>query len=246
MFNTELIRDYLNRHGLEDVNIKTFAKQVGVSHSAISRFVTKAGFSSYHEFKKYYLKKQTLNQNALLYNDGNYLFSISRFLNNFNYQKLDFMVQNIWKKQKVILISKIFAEQASNYFYTLLRKINFPVLKYNSASEIDIIAPEKNAVFIFISFSGKNQDFPRIINKIKDQCQKSTFFLLTVSSKSPLSPLMHETLNGYFYQEQLDNFEIPLMPYTIMTIMINMIFDRLYHFNKEHHNLIINKWKKRS
>ena len=83
------------------------------------------------------------------------------------------------------------------FFQRLLLKINIEAVAINVASDLSLIMPNNDAVFIFISNSGKNPNIRKAALKIKSTNESQFICSISGSADSNIDYLSNVIFTGY-------------------------------------------------
>ena len=241
--NHKKIEAFINKNDIEKYSITQLAEKIGVSHSAIIRYAKDNGFSGFKEFKFFETRRKNNSKNV---NKNNYVYSLSRTLDIVDQDSIETIGKAILKYKKINIVAEDFAFNVAESLMRLLRKININASTINSSGDVHLVIPDESAVFIFISLSGRNVKFKRIIDKINSGNNKTLkIFSISGGDKSKISSKSNASINCFSYQEDFDLKEYPLVPMINVTAIINLIFEYVYKQDKPVNDNITIKFKER-
>lgn len=244
--NNEVIQKYFNNTKVKNKSITQIAQAAGVSVSALTRFAKSEGFEGFKDFKVYLDRKEELGEesNANLHLSDT-IFSLRRTHDIIDRKKLEFIAKKIAEKRNVIFFGEAFTYITSLFLERKLRKINIQANTLNVASDLGLIMPNPNAVFIFVSNSGKNKNIRKVADKIYASNTKGQImFSITSNNFSNIEQLVNETVKGYFFEsDSINPYELPSVSNLVLTYIFDILFSYVYNIDKEANDKLINAIK---
>lgn len=225
----------------KDMSLRSNAKSIYVSPSAITRFCKKAGFSGYNEFRNAYFKEKAYLQNQKNNVNPSFPFEcvdnvdeISNKIKNLYVQTIDDTFK-LLKSDKLELVKKLLDEFDNIVVYSLgnlapLYNFQYKMLKIGK--QVSVISKSDEAyyyakfhaedyIFILVSYTGETPLVLKTARQLKRQGAKT--ISLTSFGGNTLSTLTDLSFNIATGEKLTDNFG----DYSL-AISENYLFDLFY------------------
>lgn len=227
-----------NKGQLTNLSISILAQKIGVSPSAITRFCQINGYSGYKEFNMLIKQRQSKMDKIT-----NLQAALSKTNERLDWSKINFVAQKIIKAQQIYLLGESFTYLQALIFERKLMHLNINAKALNVASELSLILPKKEAVYLFISHSGRNKNLKRVAEKLRFKKALQPFLIaLSATPFNNLSNLANESLSGItFYQQKVTETEIPSDSLIIMQVLLDTIFEVIFNLDSFNHRQLLSK-----
>lgn len=240
------IEKYLNTHPIKNKSITQIAQDAGVSVSALTRYAQSEGFDGFKDLKFYLERKEQVTDDSGINNHlSDVVFSLRRAFDTIDKSKLAFIAKKIIEKGNVVFFGESFTYITGQYIERKLRKINIQATTLNVASDLGIIMPNPNAVYIFISNSGQNRNIKKVAEKIYNTNTKGQIiFSITANNYSNIQKYCNETIMGYFFEsDEINPYELPSVSNMVLNFILDMLFAHVYNAEKQKNAKLINAIK---